>query len=236
MIFRIQICASTCSVPLLLTGLASAQSPAPPPPDRPATPAVASPALAPASKPATTQAASLIDDLQTSFIWAENAKSLADSFATKADADGLPGAASLFRVASRSLSILTIQYSESVKKLGGTPTSKADDLLPKVKTTKENLQAFAKLLATRRTGPLADAATRHRTGPNREATKTLQYEREALTELARFSTDAAETLDKLKAGKKDFFVSRPCGYVTDRLVADKCPVCKTGKDQFEKVN
>ena len=234
MIFRIQICASTCSVPLLLSALALTQSPAPPPPDRPVTPAVATPA--PAPKPATTQAASLIDDLQSSFIWTENAKSLADSFATKADADGLPGAASLFRVASRSLSILTTQYSESVKKLGGTPTSKADDSLPKVKTTKENLQAFAKLLATRRTGPLADAATRHRTGPNREATKTLQYEREALTELARFSTDAAETLDKLKAGKKDFFVSRPCGYVTDRLVADKCPVCKTGKDQFEKVN
>ena len=234
MITRIQICASTCSVPLLLSALAPAQSPAPPPPDRPVTPAVATPA--PAPKPATTQAASLIDDLQSSFIWTENAKSLADSFATTADADAFAGAASLFRVASRSLSILTTQYSESVKKLGATPTSKADDSLPKVKTTKENLQAFAKLLATRRTGPLADAATRHRTGPNREATKTLQYEREALTELARFSSDAAETLDKLKAGKKDFFVSRPCGYVTDKLVADKCPVCKTGKDQFEKVN
>ncbi len=223
---------------LLLTSLAAAQSPAPPPDERPVTPVAAAPSTPtkPASKPATAPGPTLLEDLQSSYVWAENAKALANSFATKADADAFPGAASLFRVASRSLAILGTQYSESVKKLGGTPTSKADDALPKVKSTKENLQAFAKLLSTRRTGPLADAATRHRTGPNREATKTLQYEREALTELTRFATDAGDTLDKLKAAKKDFFVSRPCGYVTDTLVADKCPVCKTGKDQFEKVN
>lgn len=231
---RLSNCALTSGVALLLGPIAAGQSPAPPPAEATAKPAIATPAAAPAAKPV--PATTLLDDLLSSFVWSENAKSLAESFAIKADADGFPGAASLFRVASRSLNILATQYSDSVKKLGGIPASKADDSLPKVKTTKENLLAFSKLLTTRRTGPLADAATRHRTGPNREATKTLHYEREALTELARFSTDASESLEKLKAAKKDFFVSRPCGYVTDKLVADKCPVCKTGKDQFEKIN
>ena len=233
---RPSISATSCTTAFLFGTIAAAQSVAPPPVDVPAVLATVAPTQNPGEKQPAISAPTLLEDLQSSFIWSENAKSLAELFATKADSEGFLNAGSFFRAATRSLNILAAQYSESVKKLGGTPAAKADELPPVVKTTKENLQVFSNLLTTRRTGALSDASTRHRTGPNREATKTLHYEREALTELARFSSDAAESLDKLKGAKKDFFISRPCGFVTDKLVASKCPVCKTGKDQFEKIN
>jgi rubrerythrin len=177
----------------------------------------------------------LQDDLMASYSWAESTRTLLGKYESKAESEGFPGAASLFRAAARSLQVLSGQYVDSLKKLGATPVAKPDPAAPDIKTTKENLKALSKVLADRRTGALADASTRQRSSSNREATKTLRFEREALTELGRFTSDAADAVDKLKTGKREYFVSRPCGYVTDKLVADKCPVCKTGRDQFEKV-
>jgi rubrerythrin len=177
----------------------------------------------------------LQDDLMASYSWAESTRALLGKYETKAESEGFPGAASLFRAASRSMQLLSGQYSDSLKKLGATPIAKPDPVPPEIKTTKENLKALSKTLADRRTGTLSDVSTRQRSSSNREATKTFRFEREALTELGRFASDAAEAVDKLKTGKREYFVSRPCGYVTDKLVADKCPVCKTGRDQFEKV-
>jgi rubrerythrin len=177
----------------------------------------------------------LRDDLMAGYSWTESSRTLLGRFETKAESEGFPGAASLFRAASRSLQLLSGQYSDSLKKLGVTPVAKPDPTPPDVKTTKENLKTLSKLLADRRTGALSDASTRQRSSSNREATKTFRFERESLTELGRFASDAADAVEKLKTGKREYFVSRPCGYVTDKLVADKCPVCKTGRDQFEKV-
>lgn len=184
------------------------------------------------AKPAA--ALTLKDDLMDSYSWAEATQVLLGKYVAKAESEGFPGAASLFRATARSLQILSSQYADSIKKLGETPVAKPEDAQPEIKTTKDNLKALATRLTSRRTGILSDVSTRQRSNSNREATKTFRYEREALTELGRFATDAADSLEKLKSGKREYFVSRPCGYVTDKLVADKCPVCKTGRDQFEK--
>lgn len=158
--------------------------------------------------------------------------------ATKADAEGMAGVASLMRAAQRVESVHAGVYTKQLEELKS-DTGKAKDsggAALEVKTTKENVATAVKLATTARETDLPAARKVAEGDGVRDAAKAFRDSREGQIELVRLFKDAAELSDAWKKSKRDFFVGRTCGYIVEKLDLTKCPVCSKGRDDFEKVN
>jgi rubrerythrin len=127
--------------------------------------------------------------------------------------------------------------------LGGTPTIDAAVPATPVKTTTENLLAAQAALNTLKDTDLPAWRRSAEAEGNRDAVTSLRWTRESTIEWGRFvkdAIDASPTSPSAKspaeAAKKDFFISRTCGFPVEKLDFQKCPVCRSGRDDFEKVN
>ena len=83
--------------------------------------------------------ATTVQNLLAAFEGESNAHAKYTAFAVKADADGLHGAASLFRAAARAEQIHAANHARVIKQLGG--EAKCDIHAVEVKATLENLKA-----------------------------------------------------------------------------------------------
>ncbi len=178
--------------------------------------------------------ATTLDHLNAAYSGESNAHARYVEFAKKADEEGYGQVASLFRAAVRSEEIHARNHAEVISKLGGTP--KADLQKPEVKSTKENLEAAFKGEAYERDTMYPDFIKAARAENNRDAVRTFNQALSAETEHAKFYKEALDNLDAWKAGKKDFFVCPVCGYTVSKITFEKCPVCFTPKDKYEKVS
>ena len=160
----------------------------------------------------------------------------ATAAAAKADAEKLPGAASLFRTASRSQQIHADLVRAQIVALGGTPSVDASVKMPEVKETAANLAAALKALTSLKETDLPAWRRAADAEGNRNAVNAFRFAREGTIELSRFVKDLAEASQTTRELKKDYFVSRTCGFVVEKLDFQKCPVCRAGRDDFEKVN
>jgi len=102
-----------------------------------------------------------LDNLQAAFNGESNAHAKYAAYAEKADKEGFPGVASLFRAASKAEQVHADGHAAVIKAMGAVP--KADVKVPEPKSTKENLEDAIKVRPTS-----ATPCTRvHRHSPGR---------------------------------------------------------------------
>jgi rubrerythrin len=178
-----------------------------------------------------------VQNLMAAFEGESNAHARYTAFAAKADADGLHGAASLFRAAARSEQIHAGNHSRVLHQLGS--NSECEIHPVEVKSTLENLKTALNgeqyEIDTMYPGFLEEATARKNTGAIRTFTGALEAEK---THARLFS----EAIALLVAGKKDswigeardFYVCPVCGYTSETEEEhERCPVCNCPWERFE---
>jgi rubrerythrin len=177
----------------------------------------------------------VLSDLQAAFNGESNAQAKYAAFATKADAEGFAGIASLFRATSRAEQIHAANHARVIERLG----AKAECTLEAASlgTTLENL---ATALAgekyeveTMYPGFLPDAAS------DPAATRTFHFALEAEKTHVRLYEAAIAALksgeDWIKSARA-FAVCPICGYTVETIAPDaRCPVCRVAGERFEVI-
>jgi rubrerythrin len=180
-----------------------------------------------------------VKNLLAAFEGESNAHAKYTAFAIKANADGLHGAASLFRAAARAEQIHANNHARVIKQLGGEAECEIHSV--DVKTTLENLKAAlggeTYEIDTMYPGFLLEAESHKNTA----AIRTFHGALEAEKTHARLY---AEAIALLEAGKKsdwigaarEFYVCPVCGYTSETPDEhDKCPVCNCPWGKFEVI-
>lgn len=175
-----------------------------------------------------------MDDLQAVYQSVTAQIAMAGAYAEGAEKEGLGEAASLMRAIKRSNELRREVISAAIKKLGGTPqaTSSAPATTG---TTAEHAKALLEAVEKEKDKDIPMFTARTRGENTRDVTQALRFSREALREHATFLTDVRANPTKWKGKSRDFFVSRTCGYMVDKLDFQKCPVCFAARDNFEQV-
>jgi rubrerythrin len=180
-----------------------------------------------------------VQNLLAAFEGESNANAKYTAFAVKADADGLQGAASLFRAAARAEQIHANNHARVIKQLGG--EAKCEIHPVEVKTTLQNLKAALEgeqyEIDTMYPGFLAEA-TEHE---NKPAIRSFTGALEAEKTHARLYGEAIALLvggkkDTWIAAVRDFYVCPVCGYTSETEEEhERCPVCNCLWEKFEIV-
>ena len=179
-------------------------------------------------------AATTLDDLQAAYNGESTASAKYLAFANKAQEDGYPYVASLFRAASRAEKIHADNHAQVITRLGGTPAL----LLGKfeVRTTAENLKDAIAGETYERDTMYPNFLKNARANGENAALKTFTYARTAEGEHARLYADALEKLPELKGKEGTFYVCTVCGYTTTNLDFEKCRGCNVPKEKYIAVS
>ena len=153
-------------------------------------------------------------NLETAFNGESNAQARYLAFAKKADADGLPPVASLFRAAARAEEIHAANHAKVIRALGGVPQAQIEE--PKVGATKENLDAAIKGESYERDTMYPDFIKTARSEGQKGALESFNYAKSAEAEHPKLYTFALETI-RTASGKAPvtYYVS-PCAALRRR--------------------
>jgi rubrerythrin len=187
----------------------------------------------PEQKPEPAKATTL-NNLIRAYDGESNAYSRYVAFAKKADDEGYGQVASLFRAVARAEQIHVNNHAAVIQKKGG----KARVQLQKVEvlSTKENLAAALRGESYERDTMYPEFIKLAKEEGDKDAVRTLNFALQAEIEHAKLYKEALDNLDQWKAGKKDFFVCPVCGNTVAKVTFEKCPVCSTAKEKYEKIN
>ena len=161
------------------------------------------------------------DNLKAAFAGESQANRKYTAFAAKAESDGLPGVAKLFRAAAAAETVHALSH---FRVLGGT------------KTTVENLQAAIEgehyEVATMYPEFLATAQAEKNADAERTFKLALDVEKvhEALYRKALEAVNGGQDL-----AVKTFYVCEVCGHTVADSAPDKCPVCHAAGVKFKEV-
>jgi len=180
-----------------------------------------------------------INNLLAAYEGESNASAKYNAFATRADAEGYHGAASLFRAASRAEAIHAANHARVIVQLGG--EAKCTLHAAEVMGTLENLKAACE-------GELYEVNTMYpgfieeaKASGNTAAVRTMHGAMEAEKTHARLY---AEAIALVEAGKKDswvgaareFYVCPVCGYTSETPEEhERCPICNVPWERFETI-
>lgn len=178
-----------------------------------------------------------LKNLLAAFEGESNANAKYLEFAKKAEAEGLHGAASLFRAAARAEEIHAGNHARVIKQLGG--EAKCEIHKIEVNSTLENLKValdgeryefevmYPEFLAE---------ASAH---DNRIAVRTFTGAMEAEKTHARLYAEAIDLLIRGERGSwigstREFYVCPVCGYTSETEEEhERCPVCNCQWERFE---
>ena len=165
---------------------------------------------------------STIENLETAFAGESQANRRYLFFADKADKEGLPQIARLFRAAADAE---TVHARNHLQTLGG------------VKSTKENLEAaiggehyeFTAMYP----GFIEQAKAEKNEGAEQSFVWANKVEKvhHTLYEKAHKSLEAGEQLKD-----EPYFVCQGCGFTTGGAAPEKCPVCGASREMFKRVD
>ncbi len=159
-----------------------------------------------------------IKDLMEAFAGESQANRRYLAFAQKADQEGYPQVARLFRAAAQAETVHALNHLKALKG---------------VKSTKENLQeAIAGETAEFREmypGMIADAQAEG----HKEAERTFVFANEVEKVHAQLFQQALATMEEKKLA--DIYVCSICGHTVIGEPPDTCPVCKAVKKFFQAV-
>jgi rubrerythrin len=161
-----------------------------------------------------------LDDLQAAFAGESQANRRYLAFAEKADAEGHPQVARLFRAAAQAE---TVHAHNHLRAMDG------------IKSTSENLQVAIQgenyEHTTMYPGFIKDADAEG----NKRATRSFNYAMQVEVEHEGFYRQALESLGKDKE-QYDYYICPVCGHTVARGAPDKCPICGAPKDRFIRVS
>jgi len=178
-----------------------------------------------------------VQNLLAAFEGESNAHARYIAFAAKAGADGLHGAASLFRAAARAEQIHAANHARVIRQLGGEVTCEIHAV--EVKTTLENLKVAreGELYEVESMYPaFLEEAIAHNSAA---AMRTFAGALEAEKAHARLYGAAIALLE---GGKRDSWIGAPrefyvcpiCGYTSETEDEhERCPVCNCPWERFE---
>jgi rubrerythrin len=179
-----------------------------------------------------------IKNLLAAFEGESNANAKYVAFAAKADEERIHGAASLFRAATLAEQIHASNHARVIRKLGGEAV--AQNFAIEVGSTLENLK-------TARDGEEHEIAVMYpeflkeaRARINTAAVRTFEWALEAEKTHALLYRDAIQLLESGATSSwldetREFYVCATCGYISETLEADRCPVCNLSWEKFELV-
>ncbi len=189
--------------------------------------------VAAAAAPGSQPARGTLENLQAAYNGESNAHARYLAFAAKADEEGYPGAASLFRAAARSEEIHAANHAVVIRKMGGQPKTevKAAD----VKSTAENLRAAVEGESYERDRMYPQFIAIAKAEGNSDAVRTFTYARAAEAGHAKLYQACLDDLAAQKAASQGFYVCSTCGNTVTAVDFNRCPVCRQPKDQYKKV-
>jgi len=161
-----------------------------------------------------------LDDLQSAFAGESQANRRYLAFAEKADAEGHPQVARLFRAAAQAE---TVHAHNHLRAMDG------------IKSTSENLQVAIQGENYEHTTMYPAFIKDADAEGNKRATRSFNYAMQVEVEHEGFYRQALESLGKDKE-QYDYYVCPVCGHTVARGAPDKCPICGAPKDRFIHVS
>ena len=156
------------------------------------------------------------DNLQAAFAGESQANRKYLAFAEKADQDGLPQVARLFRAAAAAE---TVHAHNHFRVLGG------------VKTTEENLKAAIAGENYEVVTMYPDFLAEAESAGDKPAIKTFRFGLEVEKVHEKLYRQALENLAK-KQDEFDYYICPICGYTHERGAPESCPVCGAAGSKF----
>jgi rubrerythrin len=159
------------------------------------------------------------------------------AYAAKAEAEGMNGAASLFRAAARAEQIHASNHARVIRQMGG---EAAASILPfRVESTLENLRA-ALGGEQDEVDSLYPKFLVHATSQlDTSAMRSFVWAMESEKTHARLYEDAVASMEAGPGWTQDqleFHVCTLCGYTAKVQEADNCPACNFVWDRFERIS
>ena len=172
-----------------------------------------------------------IENLTAAYRGETNANHRYTLSAEKADAEGYPQVALLFRAAAQAEAIHRELHRSAIIALGGNVVSFPLDGV-KVGTTAENLEAAIKGESYERDSMYPRFLTQARLDNATHAIRSLTFASTAEAEHAKLYQVALNELGR--NSKTDYYVCSVCGYTTTSLPAKNCPSCHNSSEKFTK--
>ncbi len=164
-----------------------------------------------------------MQDLQAAFAGESQANRKYTAFARKADQEGYPQVAKLFRAAAAAETVHALSHFRVMEAIKSTEENLKTAIAGEHYEATEMYPAFIKDAQAE-----GDSAKRGL----RSFNDALEVEKvhEALY------TKALETLKQPAAETFDYYICPVCGYTHERNAPDRCPVCSTAGSRFERIS
>ncbi|OGP92198.1 MAG: rubrerythrin [Deltaproteobacteria bacterium RBG_16_54_18] len=142
------------------------------------------------------------------------------AYAAKAEQEGYPQAARLFRAAAEAETVHAHNHLRALKAIGSTKENLADAVKGE---THEFKTMYPEMIAAAK----AEA--------EKEAEQSFTYANEVEKIHARLYQKLIDTLSE-KQESYPYYVCPVCGYTAEKNAPDTCPVCKTKGEKFKKMD
>ena len=176
--------------------------------------------------------AQMIKNLNTAFQGESNASHRYAKFAEKADKEGYPEVAKLFRATSASEAIHRDNHKEVILQLGGKVAEFELDPVD-VGTTAENLKAAIKGETYEVDSMYPEFLALAKKEDVRPAARTFRFAMETEKAHAKLYKDALDNLGKNR--NVNYFVCKVCGMTVTELPKEKCEVCRKPVDEYIEI-
>ena len=159
-----------------------------------------------------------IKDLKEAFAGESQANRRYLAFAEKADRDGYPQVARLFRAAAEAETVHALNHLRALKAIQATAENLKEAIAGEVA---EFQQMYPRMIAD-------SQAEGHK-----DAERTFTFANDVEKIHAALFKKALETMEKKEL--VDIFVCSVCGYTVEGEVPDNCPICKAVKKLFRRI-
>lgn len=143
------------------------------------------------------------------------------AFAQKADEEGFPQVARLFRAAAAAETVHALTHLRTAGE---------------VKSTAENLQAAISGENYEATVMYPDFVKDAEAEGNKKATTSFKWAWEAEKVHEKLYTEALATLNEKQEDEYDYYICPVCGFTEKRSAPERCPVCGAAGSRFERVH
>ncbi len=192
------------------------------------------PARAIAPGQAQSSAPATLANLQAAFETDTHAQERYAAFAEKADQEGYPGVARLFRAAARSEQVRAGNHARALRHLGGEVTLPAPARIT-VKATRQNLLDTLAQENAERTDGYPRLVRQARAEGDGEAVLSFTLAHAAERSLVNLYQVALADLARMRQPGAALHVCTSCGHVVRGDVSGECPACLAGREAFERV-